>query len=284
MGSASAITGSVAYHGEGPCWFRADGSLSWVDMLAGDVLTLRSTGIVDRWHVGKIAAVIRPRVGGGAVVALEHTVVTTEQIGGQTREVAVLTSDPAVRINEGGCDPDGRLYCGTAAYDGTSWAAALYRIDTAGTVDTVCTGVTISNGLEWSPSGTCAYYVDTPTGRVDRFSYSRDGGLGDRETFVEIPTGLGTPDGLTVDVEGGVWVALWGGSRVHRYDPQGTLDAVVELPVTHVTACTFGGADFGDLFITTSRIGASTESEPLAGALFHLRPGVRGLPARAFNG
>jgi sugar lactone lactonase YvrE len=253
-------------------------------MLSGDVLTLRSSGTVDRWHVGKIAALIRPRVDGGAVVALEHTVVITDQVGGQTRELAVPTSDPAVRINEGGCDPDGRLYCGTAAYDGASAIAALYRIDAAGTVDTVCTDVTISNGLEWNPAGTCAYYVDTPTGRVDRFSYSRDGGLGDRETFVEIPAELGTPDGLAVDAEDGVWVALWGGSRVHRYDPHATLDTVVELPVTNVTACTFGGADLGDLFITTSRIGASAESEPLAGALFHLRPGVRGLPTRPFNG
>jgi sugar lactone lactonase YvrE len=167
------------------------------------------------------------------------------------------------------------------AYDKTPGAAAVYRLDPDQTVHLVVENVTVSNGLDWSPDGSLAYYNDTDTGRVDVFDYNGDDGLTDRRPFVV--TG-GRPDGLTVDAEGGVWVALSDGGVVRRYATDGVLDAIVELPVTKSTACTFGGRGLDELFITTSREGLDPYSEPAAGSLFRAQPGVKGLPAREFGG
>jgi sugar lactone lactonase YvrE len=148
----------------------------------------------------------------------------------------------------------------------------------------VLDGVTISNGLDWSPDGSLAYYNDTATHRVDVFDHDRDAGLTGRRPFVRLPDD-GNPDGLTVDAEGGVWVALYGGGAVHRYGADGRLDAVVEVPTAKVTACTLGGGPALDqLFITTSREGLGPDDDPLAGALFRADAGVAGLPVREFAG
>jgi sugar lactone lactonase YvrE len=146
----------------------------------------------------------------------------------------------------------------------------------------VLEGVTISNGLDWSPDGSLAYYNDTDTFGVDVFDYDGETGLGGRRRFVEL--GEARPDGLTVDAGGGVWVALSNGGAVRRYTPEGDLDAVVELPVTKVTACTFGGPGLDQLFITTSRDGVEPGAEPLAGSLFRAEVGVTGQPVREFAG
>ena len=279
MTYATQLTEPVAYHGEGPVW--AD-ELHWVDMLAGDVLTLAEDGGISRRHVGSVAAALRPRAGGGFVYAVERGFALDDGPGTPVRRLPELWSDPGIRMNEGGCDPDGRFYCGSMAYDVTPGAASLYRLDPDGSVTVVLGGSTISNGLEWDPAGTLAYYVDTPTGGIDVFDYDRDAGLIGGRRFTTV-TG-GTPDGLTVDAQGGVWVAVWGGAAVHRYSPEGALAEVVELPVTQVSACTFGGADLGTLFITTSREGLARTEEPAAGALFCIEPGVAGRPVRAFHG
>jgi sugar lactone lactonase YvrE len=207
-----------------------------------------------------------------------------ESADGTLTPLPEVWSDPGVRMNDGGCDPDGRFYCGSMAYDQRPGAASLYRLDADGSVHVVLRGATISNGLEWSPDGTRAYYNDTSTGRVDLFDYGRDTGLTGRRPFVILPKEDGAPDGLTVDAEGGIWVALFGGGVVRRYSPEGALDAVVELPVKNVTACTFGGAGLEQLFITTSREGLAEGEVPRAGALFRVQPGVKGLPAREFAG
>ncbi len=200
-------------------------------------------------------------------------------------ETAVLFSTTdGVRMNEGGCDPDGRFYCGSMAYDKSEGAAALYRLDPDRSVHTILEGVTISNGLEWSPDGTRAYYDDTATGHVAIFDYDRDSGLTGRRKLVSIPADIGRPDGLTVDAEGGVWVALNKGGAVHRYTADGALDEVVQLPTPMVTACTFGGQHLDELFITTSREGLAPGDDPVAGSLFRAAVGVRGLPIREFAG
>jgi sugar lactone lactonase YvrE len=187
-------------------------------------------------------------------------------------------------MNEGGCDPDGRFYCGSMEYDQKPGAASVYRLDPDGSVRMVLEGVTISNGLEWSPDGTRAYYTDTATHRIDLFDYDRAAGLTGRRPFVDLAGEGRYPDGLTVDSEGGVWVALADGGAVRRYDVDGRLSGVIELPATKVTACTFGGPLLDHLFITTSREGLAPESEPHAGSLFLAMPGVRGLPVREFAG
>jgi sugar lactone lactonase YvrE len=284
MSDLEQLTEPVAYHGEGPVWSPTWGGLKWMDMLAGDILTLLPGGYVDRRSVGKVAAAIRPRAAGGAVVAVEHGFAidngTTEPI----EYLPPVVHDRRLRMNEGGCDPDGRFYCGTMAYDHNEGQGSLYCLHTDRTASRVVGGVTISNGLDWSPDGTIAYYVDSATQRIDRFDYSAELGLTERRPFVRIPETSGAPDGLTVDSDGHVWVALWGGGAIHRYRPNGSLDGAIRLPVSQVTAVIFGGELLNELFITTSRAGLPTGVEPNAGALFRYRPHVLGLPVRAYGG
>jgi sugar lactone lactonase YvrE len=280
---AEQVTAPVAYHGEGPVWSERWGGLRWVDMLAGDVLSLAADGAIDRRHVGSVAAVIRPRRQGGAVIGAERGFALEEADGALTH-LRELWSDKHIRMNEGGCDPDGRFYCGSMAYDQQPGAGALYRLDPDGSVRVVLENVTISNGLEWSPDGSRAYYNDSPTQRIDIFDYDGESGLTGRRPFAEIPAQAGGPDGLTIDEQGGVWVALYGGGAVRRYTPEGVLDEVIEVPAKMVTACTFGGQNQSQLFITTSREGLEPGEDPLAGSLFRSAVGVAGLPVRGFAG
>jgi sugar lactone lactonase YvrE len=282
------IPGTQCYHGEGPCWAddwgEGGGGLRFVDMLAGDVMSLGAGGAVSRTHVGEVAAVIRPRASGGAVLALRDRFAVTDGDLGQLRTVARVGLPPGVRLNEGGCDPDGRFYCGSMATGESPQAGTFYQLDPDGSVRPVMEKVTISNGFGFSPDGGTAYYVDTPEQSIDIFDYSAATGLVNWRRWVGIPDDAGRPDGLTVDAEGGVWLALMEGSAVHRYAPSGALDEVITLPVSQVTACTFGGPDLGTLYITTSQIGADTTAQPASGALFAVRPGVAGRPAESFAG
>jgi sugar lactone lactonase YvrE len=279
---ADQVTGAVSFHGEGPVWSAGWGGLRWVDMLAGDVLSMADDGTIGRRHVGAVAAALRPRIGGGAVIAVERGFALEEPDGSLTTLDPLWTTDQ-VRMNEGGCDPDGRFYCGSMAYDQRAGAASVFRLDPDGAVTVVLTGVTISNGLEWSPDGSLAYYNDTATHRIDVFDYDGETGLSARRPFVQLPDD-GNPDGLTVDAAGGVWVALYGSGAVHRYAPDGTLTEVVELPTPQVTACTLGGPQLDQLFITTSRENLPPGEDPLAGSLFRADVAVPGRPVREFAG
>ena len=279
---ANQLTDPVCYHAEGPVWSPSWGGLRWVDMLAGDVMHLRADGTIERTHVGDVAACVRPRRDGGAVIGVERGF-ALEAPDGALTTLPPLWEGP-VRMNEGGCDPQGRFYCGSMAYDKSEGAAALYRLDPDGTTTRVLAGVTISNGIDWSPDGARAYYVDTPTGRIDVLDHDPDAGLSNRRPWVTLPEGEGHPDGLVVDAEGGVWVAANGAGAVRHYDAGGRLDEVVEVGARQVTACTLGGARLDELFVTTSRENLDPGEDPLAGAVFHV-PGVAsGLPVRAFAG
>ena len=150
------------------------------------------------------------------------------------------------------------------------------------------TGLTVSNGLGWSPDRRTMYHIDSTTYRIDAFDYDvTSGAVSNRRPHVEIPRSWGLPDGMTVDEEGFLWVAFWGGSAVRRLAPDGRVDATVRFPVTQVTSCAFGGPDLSELFVTTARSGltdAALSGQPLAGGLFRVRPGVRGLPSHPFAG
>lgn len=280
---AEQITEPVAYHGEGPVWSERWGGLRFVDMLAGDVLSLTNEGEIQRRHVGDVAAAIRPRTRGGAVIGVERGF-ALEDADGTLTHLGELWSDAQVRMNEGGCDPDGRFYCGSMSRDKRPGAGTLYRLDVDLSVHVVLTNVTISNGLEWSPDGSLAYYNDTPTCAISVFNYDGEAGLIDRRVFVDLSSEGKRPDGLTVDEEGGVWVALSNGSAVRRYDSHGVLDEVIEIPAKKVTACTFGGPQLDQLFITTSQENIEPGTDPLAGSLFRASVGVRGFPVREFAG
>ncbi|MGN6127232.1 MAG: SMP-30/gluconolactonase/LRE family protein [Humibacter sp.] len=292
------VTDPVVEHGEGPVWNAATGRLLVVDMLAGDVVDLGDPGRggpsartsapePTRHHVGsRVAAAARPRASGGYVVATEHGFHLLDDGFRIERELPDVVEDARIRMNDGGCDPQGRFYCGTMAYDEAPGAGALFRLDPDGTTTLVFDEVGISNGLQWSADGASAYYVDTLTDRIDLFDFDgRDASFHDRRPFAIIDPEHGHPDGLAVDAEGGVWVALWQGGRVHRYDSTGELTAVVEVPgVTNTTAATFGGDDLGTLYITTSRLGIPPGAEPAAGAVFAVEPGVAGRPLHLFAG
>jgi len=277
---AEQVTGPIAFHGEGPVWSARWGGLRWVDMLRGDVLQLAGDGSVVRMHVDDVAAALRPRRGGGAVIGVRRGF-ALEDPDGSVAHLPELWSGDEIRMNDGGCDPAGRFLCGTMAYDQRPGAGALYRLDADQSVTVVLEGVTISNGLEWSPDGALAYYVDTPTREISVFDSDSDGDLHDRRPFASVDA---MPDGLTVDADGGVWVALFDGRAVQGFGPDGTPGARVEVPEGRVTACTFGGEDLDRLFITTSREGLAPAEEPTAGSLYAADVGARGLPVREFAG
>lgn len=283
---AERLTDVVTHHGEGPAYSARWAGPRWVDMMAGDILQLEPGGSVSRADVGAVAAMIRPRAGGGFVVAGERGLLLADDdaLDAPLTALPEVFSDTSVRMNEGGCAPDGTLYLGSMAYDGHQGGAKLYRIGADHEPSVFLDAVTVSNGLGWSPDGTRAYYNDTHTGRIDVFDWAASDGLTGRRPFVTLAEGE-RPDGLTVDAEGGVWTALFGGSAVRRYDADGVLDAVVDLPASQVTAVAFVGADLDRLVITTSRENLDDSAEPLAGALFGVaEPGVRGLLALPYGG
>ena len=282
------VTDPVTTHGEGPVWHADEGRLRWVDMMSGDILAmaLDGPGRIERVRVGKVAAALRPRRGGGLVVGVERGFRLLDPGSHRPGPLIPAWERDGLRMNDGACDAQGRFYCGSMAYDQTPGAGSLYRLDPDGTVTTVLSDVTVSNGIAWTPEGTTAYYVDSATQRLDAFDVDTDRGLlHGRRTVVEVPEDAGIPDGITLDADGGIWVALYDGGAVRRYTPEGRLDEVVEVPVRKVTACTFAGPELDQLLVTTSREGFGPgEGEPEAGALFRVRPGTRGIPVHAFAG
>jgi sugar lactone lactonase YvrE len=278
--TAQQLTPVCTDHGEGPFW---DGErLLVVDLLAGAIVAVSPDGETQRHELGGVVAVIRARSAGGYVIATEHGFrLLTADLTAAGEEILAFDV-PEIRMNDGGCDPQGRFYCGTMAYATTPGVGALYRLSPDRTVERVMCGLTIANGLQWHPDGRHVYHTDTPTGGIDLVDFDPvHGTFGARERFVEI-TPSGQPDGMALDTEGGVWTALWGGSAVQRYDADGTLTHRVELPVRQVSACAFGGD--GTLYITTSRQDLGENAEPEAGAVFAVRVPFQGAPVHEFAG
>ncbi|WP_067186276.1 SMP-30/gluconolactonase/LRE family protein [Microtetraspora niveoalba] len=262
---------------ESPTWLAETGELLWVDIPAAEIHRFSpSTGSDTVRHAPQHVGAARPRANGGLVLNLVDGVGLLDPDGG-FRWLADLARD-GVRGNDAAVDPQGRLWAGTMRYDQARGGGRLYRVDPDGAVVTVLESVTISNGIGWSPDGTLMYYADTPTGRVDVFDYAPSGELSGRREFAAIDGG--SPDGLTVDGDGCVWVAVWGGGQVRRYAPDGRLDRAVDVPVDRPTACAFGGRGLTDLYITSE----SKEGQPLAGSLFVLPGAGVGLPERLFAG
>ncbi len=297
--------------GEGPVWDPIAACLYFVDILRGRVHRFDpATRALRTCETGCSVGAVAPTGRGDLVLAVRDGFARLDLSGsrfngadtpvrpdewsrpyssGRIEMIAEVEADrPDQRMNDGKCDAAGRFWAGTMALDERGGAGALYRLDPDGHVETMIDGVTISNGLDWSDDGRLMYFIDTPTQSVDVFDFDlASGRIANRRPFARIDPVDGAPDGLTLDAEGFVWVALWGGSGVRRYAPDGALDSIVRVPATYVTSCAFGGADLGDLYITTARIKlseADRASQPLAGGLFRARPGVRGRPPHRFSG
>lgn len=277
--------------GEGPSWDPVTGDLLWVDILGrrvhrfGVARGSEGPSLVTDGHVGAVV----PRRNGGLVLALARAFALLEPgASAPATTIPVEADRPGNRLNDGKCDPAGRFWAGTMAYAATPGAGSLYRLDPDLSVTMMLESVTCSNGLGWSPDGRTMYFIDTGTGGVDAFAFDlATGEIADRRRIIDIPSHDGLPDGMTVDAEGGLWVALWGGGAVRRYLPDGTLERIVELPCRLVTSCTFGGELLDELFITTASVGLTPEeldAQPGAGGLFSYRSGLTGLPATPFAG
>jgi sugar lactone lactonase YvrE len=288
--SIEIVVDAHAELGEGPVWLEDEQRLVWLDILAGGLHRLDPTTADDRVLVldGPVCAAA-PRRAGGLVLALEHEIAVLDTGAERPEPVAVvLDADSGERFNDGACDPAGRLWTGTLRYDGAPHRASLWCVTPEGRVERALAGLSLSNGLAWAPDGCTLWHIDTPTRGID--AYEADpatGRLGRRRRLVEIEPGAGDPDGMALDADGCLWVALWDGAAVHRYTPDGRRDRRIELPVSRPTSCAFGGRDRTTLFVTSARYGLDDQrlgAEPHAGAVFALDAGVAGTPEPGWAG
>lgn len=284
------VLDSHALLGEGPVWDDRTGTLLWVDILRGEIhWTDVETGSDRFVRTGELVGAVALRRSAGLVVAAGRRFARCDEGEGELVRLSPdVSDDPMVRMNDGKCDAAGRFWAGTMTIDRRPGAASLYRLDPDGRVKTALAEVTLSNGTAWSPDDATCYYVDTPLRRIDGFDFDVETGtLSRRHPVVELEEGAGNPDGLTVDAEGFLWVAMARGGAVRRYAPDGRLDRVVRFPVTTVTSCAFGGRRLDRLFVTTACVGRSERElyeQPFSGALFACDVGVSGLPSARFAG
>lgn len=290
----------VFAHAEGPLAGIDDGVL-WVDIPTGTVWqgTVHGMDVVDAHPLCVVdttvgAALHADRHGRPSVILLAGTSILEWMPSGPPWELTSLPGvDPAlIRFNDAKVDPFGAVVAGTMAFDAARGSAALYRLRSDGALESLLTGVTISNGLAWSPDGTTMYYIDSGNNAIERFGYSADEALGPRTRFAEIglPTDSrapGAPDGMCIDSDEHLWVAVWGSGEVRRYSPDGRLVAVVTVEASNVSSCAFVGRDHDRLMITTSLQGVSTMqhlAQPQSGRLFLADVGVTGLAPAIFRG
>jgi sugar lactone lactonase YvrE len=273
---------------EGPVWDATGSRLVWTDIPGETVhFTDRTTGRDAQVDVGGRVGAVVQRAQGGFVLATENEFVITGSDPADSQHRVAVGSDPRFRFNDGKCDPVGRFVAGQAGTDGRWATAALYSLEGDRSVRAIVNGVSCSNGIGWSADGRTMYYVDTPTYRLDCFDYDLETGTpSNRRTLAEVSDGYGRPDGLCVDSEGCIWVAIWGGYEVRRFSPDGALVQSVRLPVSLVSSVAFGGDNLDTLFITSASDIPKHQlaSEPHAGAVFVVSPGVSGLPVADFAG
>lgn len=269
--------------GEGPTWDAAGQRLLWLDVDGLVLHQLDAAGHHSQTALDRRVSAVVPASDGGLVAVAGVDVVRLDETGRCGPTIATLPPDGEGLANDARCDPLGRLWVGTVDRSGAQ-QGGLFCVSSDGRVTQVRGGVALSNGIDWSPDGRLCYYVDSLAHRVDVI-YLGDDGLPVRSApLVDVDA---IPDGLSVDAEGAVWVALWDGGAIHRYTPDGRLDRVVDVPGGFVTSCAFGGTDLSTLFITTARGGLTDEqlqANPHAGALFALAVGVAGRGYTPFGG
>ncbi len=271
--------------GEGPVWSERDAALYWVDILAPGLQRLSlSDGTVSFWPMPEMLGWVIERATARGFIA------------GFRSGFAELTLDPVAirpiadpephlpdnRLNDAKADRFGRIWAGSMGLDAAEPSGGFYRLDPGYAITLMDSGYLIANGPAFSPAHDFLYHTDSGRGLVYRFELHSDGSLGRRIVFLEFQADWGKPDGMTVDVEGALWIAHWGAARVSRFLPDGRLDRVVHLPASQPTSCAFAGPNLDRLFVTSAAI--DNERDPLGGALFEIDPGIRGLPPAQFAG
>lgn len=275
--------------GEGAIWNHKTGELMWVN-IKGKILNFYNprTGNNKEMFTGQMIGTVVPTELGVVLVALKNGIYEFNPDTG-SKKLLVNPEEHLSnnRFNDGKCDPAGRFWAGTMSTFGENNMGTLYRYDADSTIHPMIENVSISNGIVWSYDKTKMYYIDTPTQKVMGYDYNNaTGEITNAKVAVEVPTEMGHPDGMTIDAEGNIWVALWGGFAVGCWNPEsGELVKTVEVPAKNVTSCAFGDTDLGTLYITTAREG-NTEEElakyPYSGGVFKTRPGAKGVEAFFF--
>lgn len=276
--------------GEGPLWHSIHQMLYWVDIEGKMVHGLEPhTNRHREWHVPKRVGTIVPASNGNLILGLQGELAEFAPAYGKVKKLVDLEANlPENRCNDGKCDPAGRLWMGTMHLQTKPGTGSLYCIDKHLGIHKALTGLTIANGMGWSPDGSKMYFIDSADHAVRQFSFYADKvSLADEEVLIRFEDRSEMPDGMCVDAEGMLWIGFWGGKRVGRYDPAtGRHLADVYVPAPHVTSCTFGGKDLTTLFITTAREGLTPQQLnefPLSGSLFSCQPGVTGSDSPTFQ-
>jgi sugar lactone lactonase YvrE len=273
--------------GEGPTWDEKTQTLYWVDILGKRVHAWKD-GREDFLQLDEFVGCVAPRRAGGLVAALHASFWTLDLVAGKQTLIARVSEPATNRFNDGKCDPAGRLLAGSMDMNETSPSGNLYSLESGKPARKLLDNIRISNGLAWSPDYKIFYYIDTPTRQVRAFDYDLDtGDIANPRLAVEVPAELGWPDGMTSDLEGRLWIALWGGSRVVRWNPlNGQKEAEVAVPAPHTSSCVFGGPRRDILYITSARKGldqTALESNPLSGGLFQVQTQTQGMPTFEFS-
>lgn len=289
--NAALVLDAKAMLGEGSIWHPKEKKLYWVD-IEGKMLHIYdpATGKDKELLVGSRIGTVVPVKKGGAMVALQNGIHTIDTKTGKLTFITNPLPDTAkLRFNDGKCDPSGRFWVGTLALDARRKGAVLYRMDNDKSIRIMLDSVSISNGIVWTKDKKTMYYNDTPTGTVQAFDYDdKTGTITNRRIVIKIPRGGGGPDGMTIDSEDKLWIALWGSGTVCRYDPlTGEKLQTVKVAAPNVSSCAFGGENLETLYITTARAWVSEEKLkqfPLSGGLFAVKPGVKGVRAEFYKG
>ena len=287
---AECVLDAKAVLGEGPVWREETQDLVWVDIESARVCCFNpATGENETWEVGEKPGLAVPTQRGDLILGTSVGFVRLDLASGVLSPIIDPEQDlPNNRFNDGKVDPEGRLWAGTMGMDESPNVGSFYRLNRNLSVDKLFDRVSISNGLAWTSDQETFYYIDSPTRRVDVFNCDMAAGtVSNRQTAFELPDGMGYPDGMCIDNEGMLWVALWQGWGVARFAPGGALLAKVEVPVECVTSCCFGGENWDELYITTSSRDldeAGRAAQPLAGGVFRCRTGIGGLPTNLFLG
>ena len=280
--NATLFARSTATVGESPLWDEAADRLWWIDLARGRLLSTDRERRTHKQHLGRCLGAVVLRADGGLTAALDDGVATIRD--GRVRRIADLglAGRPA-RVNDAKCDSQGRLWVGVVGTEPQRAPGSLHVLAADGPRRAL-DGLAFPNGFDWSPDGATMYLAESDARRVRAFPFdARHARLGAPEPFVELSDDDGLPDGLTVDADGGVWVAIWGAGEVRRYSPAGELTATVACPVSHTSSCGFGGRDRRTLYVTSAREGLDADAlraQPLAGSLFHARVPFAGLPPR----